>query len=219
MFSRVTRAYTLFSARESILLRTRGSLRATNGRSITTETAKRTVKQDVKGIKKLMTQYGYSALIVYIGITFISLPLCFFTVHSFGEERMSLYLNKAKRVFGYGEPDEQRVIDRVRAKKLARLEIAEDDTWWTKLKRSPILAEFLIAYGLHKSLVFVRIPATAAITPSMARVLRRAGFTRLTGGAAPAAAGAASRSTLSPNGVDIARQKTTKGEKWFNGLF
>lgn len=39
-----------------------------------------------------------------------------------------------------------------------------------------LLAEFGIAYALHKSLIFIRVPITAAITPSVVKLLQRWGF-------------------------------------------
>lgn len=171
-------------------------------------------------IKKLMKTYGYSALVVYIGVTLISLPLCFFTVHSLGAEKISIYLNKVKRIFGYGEAADEAVIEKIKEKKL---EIEEQrkqgtPTRWQEFKQSTLLAEFLIAYGLHKSLIFVRIPLTAAVTPSMARLFKRWGFTRLVGGTNNLIK---NNSNIFPkpgaNG-EFPRQNRTKSQKWFNGL-
>ena len=36
--------------------------------------------------------------------------------------------------------------------------------------------EFAIAYGIHKSLIFIRLPITAAITPGIVKLLRGWGF-------------------------------------------
>ncbi|GMM56478.1 Nat2 protein [Maudiozyma humilis] len=186
-----------------------------------TETAGKEVAQKAKpetGIKKLMKTYGYSALVVYIGVTFISLPLCFFTVHSMGAEKISVYLNRGKQLFGYGEETDEAVIEKI---KLKEKELEEqrklgEHTKWQEFKQSTLLAEFLIAYGLHKSLVFVRIPVTAAVTPTMARVFKRWGWTRLTGGSS-----IMNKSDIlpkvGPNG-EFPRQSNRKSRKWFNGL-
>ncbi|CAB4255082.1 similar to Saccharomyces cerevisiae YGR147C NAT2 Protein with an apparent role in acetylation of N-terminal methionine residues [Maudiozyma barnettii] len=170
------------------------------------------------GIKKLMKKYGYSALVVYIGVTFISLPLCFFTVHSMGAEKISIYMNRGKQLFGYGEVNDEAVIEKLKQKKLELEKQRESGTHtkWGEFKQSTLLAEFLIAYGLHKSLVFVRIPVTAAVTPTMARLFQRWGFRRLAGGAniikndriIP---------KVGPNG-ELPRQNPSSSRKWFNGL-
>lgn len=182
------------------------------------------VKQTVKttkpetGIKKLMKTYGYSALVVYIGVTFISLPLCFFTVHSMGAEKISIYMNRGKQLFGYGESTDEAVVEKIREKKIELEKQRENGTHtrWSEFKQSTLLAEFIIAYGLHKSLIFVRIPLTAAVTPTMARLFKQWGFKRLVGGPnlmkndkiIP---------KVGPNG-EFPRQDHSKSRKWFNGL-
>ncbi|SMN20958.1 similar to Saccharomyces cerevisiae YGR147C NAT2 Protein with an apparent role in acetylation of N-terminal methionine residues [Maudiozyma saulgeensis] len=177
----------------------------------------KTVKPET-GIKKLMKKYGYSALVVYIGVTFISLPLCFFTVHSMGAEKISIYMNRGKQLFGYGESSDEAVIEKLKQKKLELEKQRESGTHtkWSEFKQSTLLAEFLIAYGLHKSLVFVRIPVTAAVTPTMARLFQRWGFKRLVGGANMMNNGRIIPK-VGPNG-ELPRQNPSKSRKWFNGL-
>lgn len=213
--------------------------------STSSTTANAAVKQS--GIKKLMSKYGYSALIVYIGVTFISLPTCYFTVHSLGEERIAILLNRGKKIFGYGEETDDLVKLKVQEKQLKRLKAREKyvgeeienenvrnpsfkdklQLKWDSIKTSPILTELILAYGLHKSLIFVRIPLTAAITPSFARILPK----RFVGGVNRIKASksfhsmnnmnhnATSNSKGSlPDGV-YPKQQKTGFQKWFNGLF
>lgn len=185
-----------------------------------------------KGIKGLIQLYGYSALGVYLALTALDLPLCFLMVHSLGEEKMRVYLNSAKRVFGYGIEEEE-VIEQVR-EKLARDEerklSGELDhlSWWEKFKQSTLLAEFLIAYGIHKSLIVVRLPLTAAITPATVRILQRWGFNIGKPGMLKTLAHDAKvryksgkpGDFIKMNQADpkLSKQKYTKGQKWFNGL-
>ncbi|KAL3231702.1 putative N-terminal acetyltransferase 2 [Nakaseomyces bracarensis] len=135
-------------------------------------------KGNTKGIKALMKKYGPSALIVYIGLMAIDLPLCYLAVHSVGNENMSLYLNKCKRVFGYGVSDAE-VRDEVRrkAQQADSLERSATD-WWSQFKNSYLLRELILAYGLHKALIVVRIPLTAAITPYAARIFTKYGLVK-----------------------------------------
>ncbi|AOA61956.1 N-terminal acetyltransferase [Komagataella phaffii CBS 7435] len=109
------------------------------------------------GIKKLFQEYGYSALGVYLGLTALDLPLCFLAVHSLGQEKVGELQNKVKKFFGFS-PKEVEATDK------------EEDYW------SIILTEFFIAYGIHKSLIFIRVPLTAAITPALVKKLRSLGF-------------------------------------------
>lgn len=49
---------------------------------------------------------------------------------------------------------------------------AKESYWFSK----QMWAEFAVAYAIHKSLIFIRLPITAAITPSVVKVLKRWGF-------------------------------------------
>ncbi|KAK6454662.1 uncharacterized protein RJT20DRAFT_60324 [Scheffersomyces xylosifermentans] len=135
------------------------------------------------GIKALVKEYGYSALAVYLGLTAIDLPICYVVVHSMGKDEIEFYENKVKQTFGYGTSDEElrkkQEIDRIQEKIDAGDE-PEEDTSNRSLFRSLLAqfswTEFAIAYGIHKSLIFIRVPITAAITPSIVKQLRLWGF-------------------------------------------
>lgn len=132
-----------------------------------------------KGIKALVKEYGYSALGVYFLLSMLDLPICYAIVHSAGKEQIQVYENKVKQYFGFGKTDEelQRIqeIQKIEEQheKEAGIVSSKDEgmfSWfsWT---------EFAIAYGIHKSVfIFVRVPLTAAITPSIVKMLRGWGF-------------------------------------------
>lgn len=180
-------------------------------------------------IRGLMQTYGYSALGVYLVLTALDLPLCFLMVHSLGEEKIKVYMNRTKKLFGYGK-DEQDVINQVR-EKIARKEQKElngeyeELSWWEGFKESTLLAEFLIAYGIHKSLIVVRLPLTAAITPAAVRILQKWGFNIGNGKMLKTLAQDAKVRFKNGNPNDFLKtgpqnlkKKVTKGQKWFNGL-
>ncbi|AET37647.1 Nat2p Ecym_1419 [Eremothecium cymbalariae DBVPG len=132
------------------------------------------------GLKGLMQTYGWSALGVYLALSAIDLPICFFGVHSMGEVNIKVYLNRLKNVAGFGKDEQQlreelelemnqREIDKLNDSK-------KDQSILERVKNSNVLAEFVIAYGIHKSLAFIRIPITAAITPGLVRLLQSWGF-------------------------------------------
>lgn len=132
------------------------------------------VKKPV-GLKALMKEYGYSALGIYFGLSMIDLPLCYILVHSFGKEEIERYENDAKQYFGYGiDPEELR---RQQQARLERSGSTEADTLgaWGILSQFS-WTEFALAYGIHKSLIFIRLPICAAITPLIVHLLRRWGF-------------------------------------------
>lgn len=201
-------------------------------------------KSEPHGIKGLMAKYGYSALIVYILLTCVDLPLCFLGVHSLGEEKIKIYLNRGKQLVGMGEPDERKVIEDVRrkqahreavqAKNADKVEDASRKTFnerWQEMKDSTLLAELLIAYGIHKSLIIVRVPLTAVLTPSFVKLLQRFGIDlmkkqkkvlqTMASGAKIRYKGNNPSDFIKNEGtvLDITKRKPkTKGQKWFDGL-
>ncbi|KAI5957461.1 NAT2 [Candida theae] len=138
-----------------------------------------------QGIKALMKEYGYPALAVYLGLSMIDLPICYVLVHSMGQEKIQYYENKVKQTFGYGVSDAELKHQQEVQKIEARMD--EDDNAIEQNGNGDqsviqfVLSqfswtEFAIAYGLHKSLIFIRLPITAAITPGIVKLLRGWGF-------------------------------------------
>lgn len=133
------------------------------------------------GIKALMKEYGYSALGVYLGISALDLPLFYLLVHSMGKDEIEQYENTVKQWFGYGVSEEElkkkQAIDRVEeeAEKEGSPEPEQTSILGTILAQFS-WTEFAIAYTIHKSFIFIRLPITAAITPTVVKVLRNWGF-------------------------------------------
>ncbi|AGO11024.1 AaceriAFR475Cp [[Ashbya] aceris (nom. inval.)] len=131
-----------------------------------------------KGLKALMQTYGWSALAVYMAISAVDLPLCYFGVHSLGEKTIKVYMNRLKNIFDCGK-EEHLLISEIEILQEERQRIKEHasgESIWRQLMNSNFLTEFLIAYGIHKSLVFVRVPLTAAATPAIVKILQHWGF-------------------------------------------
>lgn len=121
--------------------------------------------QEPKGIKKLMKQYGYSALGVYLAISIIDIPICFVVVHSAGEDKIRELQDKFLTWIGY--------------KKENQPTTESDESGETQKeeeKSSTLVTEFALAYAIHKSLILVRLSVTAAITPWIVARLQRMGF-------------------------------------------
>ncbi|EJS43534.1 nat2p [Saccharomyces arboricola H-6] len=201
-------------------------------------------KAEQHGIKGLIAKYGYSALIVYILLTCVDLPLCFLGVHSLGEEKIKIYFNRGKQLIGKGEQDESKVIEQVRKKQAHRAEIqaknadnvedASKKTFnerWQEVKDSTLLAELLIAYGIHKSLIIIRVPLTALLTPAFVKLLQKLGidlmkkqkkvFQTMASGAKIRYKGNNPSDFIKNDAtaLDITKRKPrTKSQKWFNGL-
>lgn len=133
------------------------------------------------GLKELMKEYGYSALGIYLGLSAIDLPLCYLLVHSMGKDEIEYYENKAKQQFGYGLSDEelakkQEIIKIEEMQNEKDVVPDENQSMFSYVLAQFSWTEFAIAYGIHKSLIFIRVPICAAITPGVVKALRRWGF-------------------------------------------
>lgn len=141
------------------------------------------------GIKELMSKYGYSALGIYLAISAIDLPLSFLLVHSMGQERIVEVENSVKRFFGFsteladspivasveGDGSSAVTIDKEGSVVISGNQTKQEEGWRAYFTPT-FLTEFGIAYALHKSLIFIRVPITAAITPKAVLTLQRWGF-------------------------------------------
>ena len=131
-----------------------------------------------QGIKALMKEYGYPALAVYLGLSCIDLPICYVLVHSMGQEKIEVYENKVKQTFGYGISDEElkkkQEINKIQQDIESQGETTSENSgsMVSYILSQFSWTEFAIAYGIHKSLIFIRLPITAAITPGIVKLLR-----------------------------------------------
>lgn len=136
------------------------------------------------GFRALFKEYGYSALAIYFALSMIDLPIIYVLVHTSGKDQIEIYENKVKQTFGYGVSDEElkkrQEINKIQ-EEIENKENPEQESKENQLTLSWVVSqfswtEFAIAYGIHKSLAFIRLPVTAAITPSTVAILRRWGF-------------------------------------------
>jgi hypothetical protein len=151
-------------------------------------------------MRELTKKYGWTAFGVYWAISAVDLPICFLVVHSMGEEKVMELEHKVKGWFGFGKKDEE---DGAKNKEGDDKEVGKgNNSNWHLL-----LTEFGIAYAIHKSFIFLRIPATAALTPWAVRTLQKWGF-NIGGNAMKTAATGGSMGTAA----------TTK-QKWTSWFF
>ncbi|KAG5363278.1 N-terminal acetyltransferase 2 [Yarrowia sp. B02] len=152
------------------------------------------------GIKALVQKYGWVALGVYLSLSTIDLPICWLGVHSVGLDKVVEWQAYLKDLVGWKTtPKEERQHDDAEGSELASTvtgaiamvtpdieaaveeqkideklpEAAPSESYWFSKQ---MWAEFAVAYAIHKSLIFIRLPITAAITPSVVKVLKRWGF-------------------------------------------
>lgn len=155
-------------------------------------------KKKATGLKALMQEYGYIGLVVYLGIGCIDLPLCFLLVHSQGEDKIREYQDMALQWIGM-KPEKKTHNDNTdsETETASGKEEAEEEkssTFWTELA---------LAYAIHKSLIFIRLPITAAITPAVVSKLRAMGVdvSKFTRSAAKSVADQGLKKTLTPSGA------------------
>jgi hypothetical protein len=142
-------------------------------------------------LKKLSREYGWTAVGIYLALSVLDFPFCFLLVRTVGTEKIA---HLEHIVVSYA----QKVIpDRVQnwwreyrqAAKEAKLERTgetgeldilghgvEEADQRTKTEGASLATQLALAYAIHKSFIFLRVPLTAAITPKVVKVLRSWGW-------------------------------------------
>ncbi|EPS34110.1 hypothetical protein POX_a00909 [Penicillium oxalicum] len=130
-------------------------------------------------LRTLSREYGWAALGVYLGLSALDFPVCFVAVQLLGVDRIGHWehvivtsvKNAVHAVWpsewsqsGKRQPDEDGTKGDNEESESERREKA---SIWTQLA---------LAYAVHKSLIFIRVPLTAAATPKIVKVLRRWGW-------------------------------------------
>ncbi|XHG00505.1 hypothetical protein AWENTII_003951 [Aspergillus wentii] len=131
-------------------------------------------------LKKLSREYGWSALGVYLLLSALDFPFCFAAVRLLGVERIGHYehmlvesAKEAVEAVWSRKQDEQSesqntdVKDRDVTAQENKKANSEEASLWTQV---------VLAYAIHKSLIFIRVPITAAITPKVVKILRQWGW-------------------------------------------
>ncbi|KAJ9297988.1 hypothetical protein DTO271G3_4209 [Paecilomyces variotii] len=130
-------------------------------------------------LKKLTREYGWSALGVYLLLSALDFPFCFAAVRLLGVDRIGHWEHvvletvksaiKSVSPFGVGEEKKEQgeaAIDHGVAEAEKR-NAGEGASIWTQLA---------LAYAIHKSFIFLRVPLTAAVTPKVVKTLRSWGW-------------------------------------------
>ncbi|EED23649.1 peptide alpha-N-acetyltransferase Nat2, putative [Talaromyces stipitatus ATCC 10500] len=122
-------------------------------------------------MKNLSREYGWSAVGVYFALSALDFPFCFAAVRLFGVERIGHYehvvVEEAKILFYSVMPFERSTIEGEPDAAPKEKITDEGASIWTQLA---------IAYAVHKSFIFFRVPLTAAVTPKVVKTLRSWGW-------------------------------------------
>ncbi|KAL8668354.1 MAG: hypothetical protein Q9168_007015 [Polycauliona sp. 1 TL-2023] len=151
-------------------------------------------------LRKLSREYGWSALGVYLALSALDFPFCFLAVRWIGTERIGhwesvivhAFWNIINVVYPFDSGPEPQIQGEGAATKLEpygnvdahsdeaavpgydhgvneaeQRNKSEDASLWTQLA---------LAYAIHKSFIFIRVPIAAAVTPKVVKVLRGWGW-------------------------------------------
>ncbi|GKT60349.1 peptide alpha-N-acetyltransferase [Colletotrichum tofieldiae] len=155
-------------------------------------------------LKKLSREYGWSAVGVYLSLSVLDFPFCFLLVRIVGTDRIGQLehwvVSNVKKVIPdsvqnwwseyraalskaeteqLGSDDISEAVDMAgwgveEAERRNKAEASQDSS------RTDFVAglgtQLALAYAIHKSFIFLRVPLTAAVTPKVVKVLRSWGW-------------------------------------------
>lgn len=143
-------------------------------------------------LRKLSREYGWSALGVYLALSALDFPFCFLAVRWVGTETIgyweSVVIDQFRKLIDLlplSPSSGSQNVETAEAvgasvegsevvegydhgfKEAEERNKSEDASLWTQLA---------LAYAIHKSFIFIRVPLTAAVTPKVVKVLRGWGW-------------------------------------------
>ncbi|KAI1762604.1 hypothetical protein GGR53DRAFT_500905 [Hypoxylon sp. FL1150] len=180
-----------------LLRSTRRSFHRTSKLRDANTTPKDTPTKEPQGItarlKKLSREYGWAALGVYLGLTVLDFPFCFLLVRAVGTDRIGaiehFVVSNVSKVIPQSVRDwwhEYRsALKEAEKENIGNAEISEhvEMAGWgveeadrRHKAEASLGTQLALAYAVHKSFIFLRVPLTAAITPRVVKVLRSWGW-------------------------------------------
>ncbi|PNP44086.1 hypothetical protein TGAMA5MH_04371 [Trichoderma gamsii] len=140
--------------------------------------------------KKLSREYGWSAVGVYFALSVLDFPFCFLFVRLVGTERIGQFehyvvtkvipesvrtaWNEWRQSFKKEEKSHlgsNNISDRVEMAGWGVEQAQERNR-----EEASLATQLALAYAIHKSFIFLRVPLTAAVTPKVVKVLRGWGW-------------------------------------------
>ncbi|KAL9527150.1 hypothetical protein SMMN14_09152 [Sphaerulina musiva] len=164
-------------------LRARQQTRRCNSSQATDSTKPTTLSGRMKEMSR---KYGWTVTGIYLGLSVLDFPFCFLAVKWFGTERvaeiehtiMDGFWNLAERAMP--SLKERRLANEAATAAedaaVEAREAGEQVAEQAKHKNPGLGTQLILAYGVHKSLIFFRIPLTLAITPKVVKKLRSWGW-------------------------------------------
>lgn len=130
-------------------------------------------------LKQLSREYGWTALGVYLGLSALDFPFCYLAVRLLGTDRIGYaehvvitgFWSLVGLVMPSMKPSEREVAGETEA----QVREGSKHTAGSKDNAS-IWTQLALAYAVHKSLIFFRVPLTAAVLPKVVKTLRGWGW-------------------------------------------
>ncbi|PYI20920.1 hypothetical protein BO86DRAFT_387160 [Aspergillus japonicus CBS 114.51] len=134
-------------------------------------------------LRNLSKEYGWSALWVYLLLSAMDFPICFAAVRLLGVERIGYYehviFESVKGAVDAVWPNKQGAnADSEQNKSLTTDTDSQESAAQAQGngENASLWTQLALAYAIHKSLIFIRVPLTAAITPKVVKTLRQWGY-------------------------------------------
>ncbi|RGP65360.1 hypothetical protein FLONG3_9256 [Fusarium longipes] len=142
-------------------------------------------------LKKLTKEYGWVTVGVYLGLSVLDFPFCFLFVRMVGAEKIGEVEHRVMSTIKQMIPDSVREAWHTYWQSFRKAEaraLGDDDisdkmemaTWGVEKaqerNRVDATTQLALAYAIHKSFIFIRVPLTAAVTPKAVKVLRSWGW-------------------------------------------
>ncbi|KAF2840824.1 hypothetical protein M501DRAFT_902684, partial [Patellaria atrata CBS 101060] len=144
-------------------------------------------------LKKLSREYGWGAFGVYMLLSALDFPFCFLAVRVLGTDRIGRWehavIDAFWAVVRIPFPDAERKKEAIGGPEdegPAEATVREGAVGWSEEvdeavanntgANATIWTQLALAYAIHKSFIFMRVPLTAAVTPKVVKVLRGWGW-------------------------------------------
>jgi len=142
--------------------------------------------------RKLSKEYGKAAVAVYFALSILDYPFFFLLVRAVGTERVakveqvviSVFTSiipepirvKAKEYWNAFKGKSEEEIGEGATEKVEMVGWGVDQAQERHDEEASLATQLALAYAIHKSFIFVRIPLTAAVTPKVVKTLRSWGW-------------------------------------------
>jgi hypothetical protein len=144
-------------------------------------------------LRKLTREYGWSAVGVYFMLSALDFPFCYLLVRYLGTDRIGewehIVVSNVQKVIpesvkkswhDWRESVKQAELNMTGKEKINDgVEMAGwgvEEAEANNKRDASLATQLALAYAIHKSFIFIRVPITAAITPRVVKVLRGWGW-------------------------------------------